>query len=168
MADRTTGAPVPGAPVPGGRGPGQAPGRDAEAARRRLAEAQFALLSALVADAPPPPGFDPRRLDVQRRALLAKRLGVVRKINPELAEILADDFRDLFLGYARSRPMTDGYRRDALDFARHLLRTDAVTDPDRARRLTAWLAGRTGPAAPPPGRVRRRVAAVLRRLRPAR
>lgn len=165
MADPLTGAPAPGERAPGER----APGRDTDAARRRLAEAQLALLSALVADAPPPPGFDPGRLDVQRRALLAKRLGVVRKIAPEPAEILADDFRDLFLGYARGRPMTGGYRRDALDFARHLLRTDAVTDPDRVRRLTAWLAERTGPAAAPaPGRVRRRVAAVLRRLRPAR
>lgn len=156
-------------PATGGAAPGErAPGRDTDAARQRLAEAQLALLSALVADAPPPPGFDPERLDAQRRALLAKRLGVVRKIAPELAEILADDFRDLFLGYARGRPMTDGYRRDTLDFTRHLLRTDAVTDPDRVRRLTAWPAERTGPAAPPPGRVRRRVAAVLCRLRPAR
>lgn len=159
MADPITRAVVPGE---------RHPAPDTDAARRRLAEAQLALLAALVADAPSPPGFDPARLDVQRRALLAKRLGVVRKIAPEPAEILGDDFHDLFLGYARGRPMTGGYRRDALDFARHLLRTGAVTDPDRVRRLTAWLAERTGPAAPAPGRPRRRVAAVLRRLRFAR
>ncbi len=137
-----------------------AAGTDTEAARQRLARAQHALLSALVADGPPPDGFDPQRLDVQRRALLAKRANVVGKVAPELREILADDFRRLFLAYARTRPMRGGYRADALTFAQHLLDRDAVPDPERKRRLAAWADGPTAPAPRPAGPLRRLVAAL--------
>lgn len=133
------------------------PGTDA--ARERLARAQLALLSALVADSPAPQGFDPGRLEVQRRALLSKRAGVVAKVAPGLREILGPDFRRLFLTYARGRPMTEGYRRDALDFARHLLHTGAVAEPGRGR-LTAWVAERTPAPAPAKGPLRRLAAAL--------
>lgn len=101
-----------------------------DAARRRLAHAQHALLSALVADAPPPPGFDPQRLRAQQQALLGKRADVVAKVAPELPEILGADFRRLFLAHARGRPMSDGYRQDALDFAEALLKAGDVRTDD--------------------------------------
>ncbi|GGX97296.1 hypothetical protein GCM10010324_49250 [Streptomyces hiroshimensis] len=121
-----------------------------DAARRRLAHAQHALLCALVADAPPPHGFDPQRLRAQQQALLGKRADVVAKIAPELPEILGADFRPLFLAHARGRPMNDGYRQDALDFAEALLQADGMlTDPGRRERLAAWTAGRRARAAGP-------------------
>lgn len=147
-------------PVPHGEEPGT------DVARRRLARAQTELLSALVAGGPPPDGFDPGRLRVQRRALLAKRANVLTKVAPEPAEILAGDFRDLFFGYARTRPMTDGYRRDATDFVRHLLDTGQPPDAERRELLTAWWEERTRPR-PAPGRLGRLVTA-LRTSRAAR
>ncbi|GAA2724321.1 hypothetical protein GCM10010315_53770 [Streptomyces luteosporeus] len=134
-----------------------------EAARRRLADAQHALLSALVAGGPPPDGFDERRLTAQRRALLAKRVSVVGKVAPELPGILGAGFRDLFLAYARNRPMTGGYRKDALNFAHHLLLRGAVPDPERRRRLAAWADGHHTPAQPPRGPLHRLAAALRRR-----
>ncbi len=128
-------------------------------ARERLARAQLALLSTLVADAPPPEGFDHGRLEVQRRALLRKRTGVVAKVAPALPEILGQDFRRLFLAYARGRPMSEGYQRDALDFARHLLHTGAVPESQRPP-LTAWVAERTAAPAPVAGPLRRLAAAL--------
>ena len=94
---------------------------DTDPARQRLALAQTALLSALVAGTPVPEGFDRVRLGVQARALAAKRADVVAKVAPELPEILAEAYRPAFLAYAQGHPMTGGYRRDALDFAEHLL-----------------------------------------------
>ncbi|MFD3665418.1 DUF692 domain-containing protein [Streptomyces sp. NPDC058659] len=121
-----------------------------DGARQRVGLAQAALLSALVAGTPAPEGFDSRRLGVQSRALAAKRAGVVAKVAPELPEILGKGFRPAFLAYARTRPMTGGYRRDALDFAEHLLLADRPEDPAARRRLTEWWQDRSGSR--PPGR----------------
>lgn len=132
---------------------------DTDAARRRLAHAQNELLSALITGGPPPDGFDPERLRVQRRALLVKRANVLTKVAPEPAEILAGDFRDLFFAYARTRPMTDGYHRDATDFVRHLLDTGQPPDAERRELLTAWWVERTAPP-PAPGRLGRLRAAL--------
>lgn len=41
-------------------------------ARDRLEQAQTALLAALLAGGPAPPGFDPERLRIQAAALIAK------------------------------------------------------------------------------------------------
>ncbi|MET9696569.1 DUF692 domain-containing protein [Streptomyces sp. NPDC006529] len=142
--------------VPGGSGaPGKTPAPgDLPAARTRVGLGQAALLSALVAGTPVPEGFDGRRLRVQSRALAAKRAGVVRKLAPELVEILgAAAYREAFLRYARSRPMTGGYRRDALDFAEHLLIRDLPEDAAARRRLTEWWQDRAGVR--PPGRLAR-------------
>ncbi|MFD5751835.1 DUF692 family multinuclear iron-containing protein [Streptomyces sp. NPDC127033] len=109
-----------------------------EAARQRLALAETALLSALVAGTPVPEGFDRRRLGVQSRALAAKRAGVVAKVAPELPGILGDGFRPAFLAYAARRPMRGGYRRDALDFAEALLTEGRPGDPAARRRLSLW------------------------------
>ncbi|MET9675828.1 DUF692 family multinuclear iron-containing protein [Streptomyces sp. NPDC006482] len=121
-----------------------------DAARQRVGLAQASLLSALVAGTPAPEGFDSRRLGVQSRALAAKRAGVVAKVAPELPEILGKGFRPAFLSYARTRPMTGGYRRDALDFAEHLLLANRPEDPAARRRLTEWWQDRSGSR--PPGR----------------
>ncbi|MFI5619401.1 DUF692 domain-containing protein [Streptomyces sp. NPDC051567] len=136
-------APAPASPAPAGTC-GTA-GAD-EATRTRIGLRQAALLSALVAGTPVPEGFDRQRIRVQARALAAKRADVVAKVAPELPSILggADAYREAFLAYARHRPMTDGYRRDALDFAGHLLIRELPADRAAHRRLTAWWQERSG------------------------
>ncbi|MFD3568855.1 DUF692 family multinuclear iron-containing protein [Streptomyces sp. NPDC058667] len=153
-----------GARVSGGPMPAAPASRDGDSggARQRLGLAQASLLSALVAGTPVPEGFDSRRLGVQSRALAAKRAGVVAKVAPELPEILGTDFRRAFLGYARSRPMTGGYRRDALDFAAHLLVAGRPEDPAARQRLTRWWEDRSGSR--PPGRATRLVRAARHAL----
>ncbi len=137
-----------------------------DAARQRLALAQTALLSALVAGTPVPPGFDPRRLRAQSHALAVKRAGVVAKVAPELPRILGTEYRPAFLAYARTRPLRGGYRRDALAFVEHLLQLPDVPGgdgPARRRALTRWWAERSGPSPLRGGLARR----ALRRLRNA-
>ncbi|MEV6753336.1 DUF692 domain-containing protein [Streptomyces sp. NPDC051214] len=116
------------------------------AARQRLALAQTALLSALVARTPAPEGFDRARLTVQSRALTGKRADVVAKVAPELPEILGERYRTEFFAYAQSRPMSGGYRRDALDFAERLLLAGLPEDAEARGRLTRWWLDRSGPA----------------------
>jgi uncharacterized protein (UPF0276 family) len=134
-------------------------------ARERVALSQAALLSALVAGTPAPEGFDSQRLRVQSRALAAKRADVVAKVAPELPEILGDGYRAAFLAYAKGRPMHDGYRRDALDFAEQLLVSGRPDDDNARRLLTRWWEERA--AAHPPRRgtrlVRAARAALVRR-----
>ncbi|MFI1106028.1 DUF692 domain-containing protein [Streptomyces melanogenes] len=121
--------------------------------RLRLALAQASLLSA-----PVPHGFDPIRLRVQARALAAKRADVVAKVAPELPRILGDAYRPAYLAYARSRPVRDGYRRDALDFVESLLEQDL--DGDVARQLGRWWKERAG--ARPRGRAARFLKGLIR------
>ncbi|MFV2121958.1 DUF692 domain-containing protein, partial [Streptomyces sp. Act-28] len=116
-------------------------------ARERLGLAQAALLSALVAGASVPEGFDGARLRLQGLALARKRAGVVAKLAPELPELLGEEYRDAFVAYARTRPMPGGYRQDALAFARHLLDSGRPGDGRARRRLYLWWAPRAGPAA---------------------
>ncbi|WP_078987574.1 DUF692 domain-containing protein [Streptomyces sp. XY332] len=145
------------APDPAPRTPatleGEEPAGPDQRARIRVGLEQGALLSALVAGTPVPEGFDRQRVRVQARALAAKRAGVVAKLAPELPGILGgeDPYREAFLAYARNRPMTAGYRRDALDFAEHLLIQDLPADPAARRRLTSWWRDRVG--ARPPRRI---------------
>ncbi|MFD3679515.1 DUF692 domain-containing protein [Streptomyces sp. NPDC058613] len=147
-----------------GHGPVPAPvGEAGEATRTRVGLRQAALLSALVAATPVPEGFDRQRVRVQARALTAKRAGVVARLAPELPGILGGDgpYREAFSAYAGGRPMTGGYRRDALDFAEHLLIRDLPADPAARRRLTAWWRDRAG--ARPPRRVVRWARALMGR-----
>ncbi|MCJ0868971.1 DUF692 domain-containing protein [Streptomyces sp. AP-93] len=149
---------------PSGPDPASNPGEaGVEQARTRVGIGQAALLSALVAGMPVPEGFDRQRVRVQARALAAKRAGVLAKLAPELPGILGgeDAYREAFLGYARHRPMTAGYRRDALDFAEHLLVRDLPADPAARRRLTLWWRDRAG--ARPPGRAVRWARALVGR-----
>jgi len=132
-------------------------------ARQRLALAQTALLSALVAGTPVPEGFDRARLGVQARALAGKRADVVAKVAPELPVILGAAYRPAFLAYAHGRPMTDGYRRDALDFAEHLLLEGELADSGARRELREWWLERSGPV-PPSRRPGVRLAKATRRV----
>lgn len=131
-------------------------------ARQRLGVGQAAVLSALVAGTPVPEGFDRVRLGVQARALAAKRAGVVAKVAPELPVILGEGYREAFLAYARARPMTGGYRRDALDFAGHLLKVGRPADARARRELRRWWLDRAGPAPRPRG-LASRARVLLRR-----
>jgi uncharacterized protein len=132
--------------------------------RQRLALAQTALLSALVAGTPAPEGFDRARLGVQSRALAAKRADVVAKIAPELPGILGARYRPAFLDYAHTRPMTGGYRRDALDFAEHLLTGDAREGSFARKELRDWWRERSGPVPPSRHRAARLAHAARRAL----
>jgi uncharacterized protein (UPF0276 family) len=134
-----------------------------DAARQRVGVAQASLLSALVADGPVPEGFDRVRVRVQARALAAKRAGVVAKVAPELPRILGDSYRPLFVGYALGRPLGGGYRKDALDFAEHLLLSGRPESARRRNRLRAWWLERSGPA-PLPRTPAARVARATRRV----
>lgn len=147
--------------------PDPAPGLDPAPARarQRLALAQAALLSALVAGTPVPEGFDRVRTRVQARALAAKRADVVAKVAAELPELLGDGYRAAFLGYAQGRPMTGGYRRDALDFAEHLLLTGDPRDARTRHLLREWWLERSGPA-PRSRRPAARLARATRRVLP--
>ncbi|MBW8794575.1 MAG: DUF692 domain-containing protein [Streptomyces sp.] len=117
-----------------------------DATRQRVGLAQTAMLSSLVAGTPVPEGFDRVRMGVQARALAAKRADVVAKIAPELPEILGPGYRPAFLSYAQERPMTGGYRRDALEFAGSLLRAGRLAGGASHRRLEQWWRERSGPA----------------------
>ncbi|MFF0161261.1 DUF692 domain-containing protein [Streptomyces sp. NPDC005263] len=132
-------------------------------ARQRLALAQTALLSALVAGTPVPEGFDRVRLGVQARALGGKRADVVAKVAPELPAILGPGYRPAFLAYAHGHPMTDGYRRDALDFAEQVLLAGQPEDPTARRHLREWWLDRSGPA-PRSQRPTARLARATRRV----
>jgi uncharacterized protein len=140
------------------------PGGESEpVARQRIGLAQAALLSALVAGTPVPEGFDRVRLGVQSRALAAKRADVVGKVAPELPVILGTSYRPAFVAYAQGQPMTDGYRRDALSFAEHLLLGDRVEDAGTRRALREWWLERSGPA-PLSRRPTARLARATRRV----
>lgn len=143
-----------------------APAEPAEPARQRLALAQAALLSSLVAGTPAPEGFDRVRLGVQARALAGKRADVVAKVAPELPEILGGGYRPAFLAYAQRHPMTGGYRRDALDFVEQLLLGGRLAEGRTRRELREWWLERSGPAprsARPGVRLARATRQVLRR-----
>ncbi|GHA91566.1 UPF0276 protein [Streptomyces tendae] len=147
------------------RTPAPAPVGADDAVRQRLGLAQAALLSALVAGTPVPEGFDRVRLGVQARALAGKRADVVGKVAPELPVILGARYRPAFLAYAQDRPMTGGYRRDALDFVAHVLRTapEEGEDPGVRRELREWWLERSGPV-PRSTRPGARLARATRRV----
>ncbi|WP_218671184.1 hypothetical protein [Microbispora sp. GKU 823] len=69
-------------------------------ARAALAAAQAELLAALVAGGRVPDGFDPGRVAVQARGLLAKRRGSVRPRRPRPRRGPRRRVRRLFAEYA--------------------------------------------------------------------
>ncbi|MEU6162449.1 DUF692 domain-containing protein [Streptomyces sp. NPDC047130] len=161
----TSGAAVAATAAPAGPAAGERPAvaPASDGARQRVGVAQASLLSALVADGPVPEGFDRARVRVQARALAAKRAGIVAKVAPELPRVLGESYRPLFVAYAIARPLTGGHRKDALDFAEHLLLSGRPENARRRNRLRAWWLARSGPA-PLPRTPAARVARATRRV----
>src|SRR5690348_146415 len=85
-----------------------------------LAARQRSLVAALVTGAAPPAGVDPRRVEIQARALLRKRSRSVARRYPELAEALGAGFWPAFQDYAKAAPPPDCSAADAQAFARYL------------------------------------------------
>jgi hypothetical protein len=84
-----------------------------------LRNRQAALVGALVAGEPIPPGFDRRMVRAAEAALLDKRAGEVAGAWPCLAAALDEQWDDRFRGWARGRP-SHGALRDGWDLAREL------------------------------------------------
>ncbi|BDT89853.1 hypothetical protein [Nocardia cyriacigeorgica] len=84
-----------------------------------LAERQAALVRALVAGEPTPPGFDAAALHVAEAALLRKRAGILAKHSPMLAHAAGPDFEQKFAAWARGRPKVST-EDDIYGFAAHL------------------------------------------------
>lgn len=99
--------------------------------RAALAAAQHDLLAALVTSATPPPGFDARQIEVQARALLAKRARTAAAHHSWLSAALGPDYLAHFTDYAHGHPKPVGSstHSDALDFEAFL--RDAGRLPSR-------------------------------------
>jgi hypothetical protein len=99
-------------------------------ARAGLAERQGALVAALVAGEPDPPGFDAVRLAAARRSLLRKRAGEAAKAWPVLAASLGARWASTFAAHHAGRA-PGGPLRDGWDLARALhaeLTADAAAE----------------------------------------
>ncbi|MFG1950753.1 hypothetical protein [Micromonospora sp. NPDC048830] len=143
-----------------------------------LAARQAALVAALVAGGPLPPGFAPGPVDAARRALLRKRAGDVARHWPLLVAGLGADWLATFARWAAGRP-TNGSLRDGWDLARDL-RERGELPPLGAEELAVREATARygGSAAPRPrrlpalsrvgGAVAVQLAGRVRLLRPAR
>jgi hypothetical protein len=117
--------------------------------RTALAAAQQALLAALVTEADPPAGFDPARIRLQTRALIAKRARTAVLHHPWLADALGPDYSAAFTRYARGHPLpAGGGHADAAAFEAFLRDGGELPAPPRT---------------PSPVRLRRTLA-VLRAL----
>jgi hypothetical protein len=81
--------------------------------REQLARQQSELLHALLADGPPPPGFDASRLQVEANVLRHKHGRVLAYQRPELAEALGERYGPLFAEFAADRPKKDTERSGA-------------------------------------------------------
>lgn len=93
-----------------------------------LAARQAALVAALTAGAPVPPGFDRRLVGAARAALLRKRAGEVARHWPLLAAGLGSDWPTVFADWAARRP-TQGSLRDGWDLARSLVAQGRLPEP---------------------------------------
>jgi len=125
--------------------------RDPEAAERNpaadgdLAARQAALVAALVAGGPLPPGFDARRVDAAAAALLRKRAGEVADAWPLLATALGPEWKPRFAAWARGRPRAGSFA-DGFAFARALREAGALpalAADELAVREVLWTAGGT-------------------------
>lgn len=103
-------------------------------ARDDLAARQLALVRALLAAGPVPPGFDARRVGAEAAALLAKRRAVAARLRADLADHLGDGFRPLFDTWAAGHPKPAGLSFSAdLDRFESWLRVEGHL-PRRRRR----------------------------------
>jgi hypothetical protein len=92
-----------------------------------LAARQAELVAALVGGSPVPPGFDPDRLAVARRALVRKRAGEAAAVWPLLAGSLGHTWPDVFATSVVGRSPA-GALRDGWDLARELDRRGNLGD----------------------------------------
>lgn len=127
----------------------------AERGPRRLAEAQAALVAALVADGPVPPGFDDGQVAATRRALLRKRAGEAATHWPLLAAGLGERWLPTFAEH-RGGHEPVGALRDGWDLARTLrgrgeLPDGAAVELDEREAAHAY----DGHSAPRPALLRR-------------
>jgi hypothetical protein len=129
-------------------------------AREDLAARQAALVAALVAGAPPPPGVDAGRVRIQSAALLRKRGRSLARAEPELAAALRREFGAAFAAYAAGKPQAGWAADDAAEFARFLLKSEHARDAEvrrAARHITLRTllhrAARHGAAGHPPAPV---------------
>ncbi|MFJ6141456.1 hypothetical protein [Kitasatospora sp. NPDC092286] len=127
---------------------------DLTAARAALARRQEALLAALVAGGPVPPGFDEAQVRAQSIGLAAKRRDTAAKVAPALPRLLGPQYGPLFLAYARRHPQTGGYRADARAFAAWAIADDATGEEHRTA-LRQWLDPAAGRRPGPLTRLRR-------------
>jgi len=97
-----------------------------------LAAAQEALVQAITAGGPLPPGFDEGGVRAAARSILLKRAGEVGRAWPVLAESYGTEWQETFVAWAADRP-TRGSIRDAWDFARA---HRSELSPSAARELT--------------------------------
>jgi hypothetical protein len=112
-----------------------------------LAGRQAALVAALVAGGPLPPGFDAGRVEAAAAALLRKRAGEVAEAWPLLAAALGPRWKPEFVGWARGRVRAGSFA-DGFAFAVAL--RDAGTLPalatdELADREVLWSAGGASP-----------------------
>jgi len=131
--------------------------------REDLAARQAALVAALVAGAPPPPGLDAERVRIQSAALLRKRGRSVAHAEPELAAALGRQFGLAFVAYAAGRPQEGCSADDAGEFARFVLKSEHARDAEvrrvarhiilrrLLRRATRHRASEDAPASVPMG-----------------
>jgi hypothetical protein len=131
----------------GGDHPGQPGG-----APESLATRQARLVDALTSGKPVPDGFDLRKVDAARVALLRKRAGEVARQWPMLAASFGERWKPSFAAWAAARP-TQGSLRDGWDLARDLLSRDALpatAGEELAEREARW--SYDGASAPRPRR----------------
>lgn len=124
-----------------------------------LAARQAALVAALVAGAPVPPGFEEQRVHAAERALRRKRAGEVAAAWPRLAAGLGAEWPDRFGRWARGRP-PKGALADGWDLARELVLLGQLPALARAELAAREVAGRYDGR----GRPRPRRGLALRRV----
>lgn len=105
-------------------------------ARDRLADAQAALVHALVGGGEAPPGFDATRIARQAAALRSKRRRVIARLRPDVELALGDDFGAQFDVWAHAHPQLTGHSAsaDADEFAAWLVSTGQLPKPARSLR----------------------------------
>lgn len=101
--------------------------------REELARQQAELLHALLADGPPPAGFDASRLKVEANVLRRKHGRVLAYQRPELAEALGERYGPLFAEFAASRPKSATERSGAYadTFTEWLIEAGHLPKPKR-------------------------------------
>lgn len=115
--------------------------------RTDLAARQAAFAEAVIAGAPPPPGFSVERVRAAAASLANKRRGSVARAWPGLAAGLGDELRPLFAAYASSvpHPLEGGPLADGLAFGDWLEARGRLPPGAEGQRLSVRLRHRRAP-----------------------